>query len=342
MHKKFLIVGGGVAGVCLAHQLIKQNHQITLVDAGNNICSVVAAGIVHPMSFRRTLLSWRANPFYFESKAFYMELESVLNARFFHPIMVRRLFATTEEEVCWKERLEDPEFKPFMHQIAAEDIAFKPHGSGRVDGFWIDAPVFISESHRFFSEHQRLINDTITADNFNPETLEFNGDRYDAVVFATGYKNKQTPWFSDVPINSTKGQLLTVKWNNPIQNTSLHRKAFALPIGNNEFRVGSTYEWHNDVPEATPEGRALILANAKSITADSLDVIAHSAGIRPTTPDRRPMVGKHTSYERVFMFNGLGAKGYMLAPPLAAALSSAIINDIDVTPDLHPYRFNTK
>ncbi len=135
MQKKFLIVGGGVAGVCLAHQLIKQNQQLTLVDDGNNVSSVVAAGIVHPMSFRRTLLSWSADPFYFESKAFYMEMESVLNAHFFHPIMVRRLFATQEEATCWNQRLEQPEFRSFMHQITPEDLEFTPHGSGRVDGF---------------------------------------------------------------------------------------------------------------------------------------------------------------------------------------------------------------
>jgi glycine/D-amino acid oxidase-like deaminating enzyme len=68
MQKKILIIGGGVAGVCLAHRLMKLNQHITLVDDGKNVSSVVAAGIVHPMSFRRTLLSWNANPFYFEAK----------------------------------------------------------------------------------------------------------------------------------------------------------------------------------------------------------------------------------------------------------------------------------
>ncbi len=342
MQKKFLIVGGGVAGVCLAHQLIKQNHQLTLVDDGHNVSSVVAAGIVHPMSFRRTLLSWSADPFYFESKAFYMEMESVLNAHFFHPIMVRRLFATQEEATCWNQRLEQPEFRSFMHQVTPEDLEFTPHGSGRVDGFWIDAEVFITESHHYVAARQQLVYDTISTDNFNPETLEFNGVKYDAVVFAVGHKNNQVPWFTEVPVNPTKGQLLTVKWDNPLQNTSLHRKAFALPIGEKKFRVGSTYEWHATTPEPTPEGMALILANTRSITTDPLEVIAHQAGIRPTSPDRRPMVGKHSVHDQVFIFNGLGAKGYMLAPPLAKMLSACLVEGTDLLVDLNPYRFNTK
>jgi len=342
MQKKFLIVGGGVAGVCLAHQLIKQNQQLTLVDDGNNVSSVVAAGIVHPMSFRRTLLSWSADPFYFESKAFYMEMESVLNAHFFHPIMVRRLFATQEEAACWNQRLEQPEFRLFMHQITPEDLEFTPYGSGRVDGFWIDTRLFIKESHRYLAARQQLVYDTISGENFNPETMEFQGVKYDKVVMALGYKNNQVPWFSEVPVNPTKGQLLTVKWDNPLQNTSLHRKAFALPIGENLFRIGSTYEWNNTSPEPTPEGRALILANTRSITTDPLEVIDHQAGIRPTSPDRRPMVGKHWVYDQLYIFNGLGAKGYMLAPSLAEMLCNALIHNTALLADLHPDRFNPK
>lgn len=342
MQKKFLIVGGGVAGVCLAHQLIKHNQQITLVDDGKNVSSIVAAGIVHPMSFRRTLLSWMADPFYFEAKAFYMELEAVLNAHFFHPITVRRLFATQEESTCWNKRLEQPEFRVFMHPLTPEDLEFNPHGSGRVDGFWIDPEVFIKESHNYFEARQQLVYDTISTDNFNPETLSFKGVKYDAVVLAMGYKNNQVPWFNEVPVNSTKGQLLTVIWDNPIHNTSLHRKAFALPIGENKFRVGSTYEWHVTTPEPTPEGMDLILANIRSITTDPLEIIAHQAGIRPTSADRRPMVGKHSIYDQVYIFNGLGSKGYMLAPPLANMLCGSLVDGTKLLSDLNPYRFNTK
>lgn len=339
MQKKILIIGGGVAGVCLAHRLIKQNQHITLVDDGKNVSSVVAAGIVHPMSFRRTLLSWNANPFYFESKSFFIEMEAVLNASFYHPLMVRRLFASKEESVCWNQRIEQTEFKPFMYPVTSDDSVFEPFGSGRVDGFWIDAQVFIAESHKYLEAQQSLIIDTLSPDNFNPEKLEFQGVKYDEVVLALGYKNDQVPWFAEVPVNPTKGQLLNVKWDNPLQNTSLHRKAFALPVGDKLFRIGSTYEWNNTSPEPTPEGMALILANAKSITADPLEVIAHTSGIRPTSPDRRPMVGKHPAFDHLYIFNGLGAKGYMLAPSLSTMLCNTLIHHTTLLADLQPYRF---
>ncbi len=185
------------------------------------------------------------------------------------------------------------------------------------------------------------MSDTVTADNFNPNTLEYKGITYDAVVLALGYKSKETPWFLNVPVNPTKGQLLTVNWNNPIENTSLHRKAFALPIGGNAFKIGSTYEWNDTSPEPTEEGRERILNNATSITTDPLEVIDHTAGIRPTTPDRRPVLARHQTYKQLFIFNGLGSKGYMLAPSLAKQLSEAIIDNKPLAEELNPSRFNS-
>jgi glycine/D-amino acid oxidase-like deaminating enzyme len=74
----------------------------------------------------------------------------------------------------------------------------------------------------------------------------------------------------------------------------------------------------------------------------SLEVIAHDSGIRPASPDRRPMVGKHPAFDHLYIFNGLGAKGYMLAPSLAEMLCNALIQQTTLLADLHPYRFNPK
>jgi glycine/D-amino acid oxidase-like deaminating enzyme len=341
MQKRTLIIGGGVAGICLAHQLTQRNEAFNLVDDGKNVSSVVAAGIVHAMSFRRTLLSWNAMPFYKESEAFYKAVERTLNTKFFNPLIVRRLFSSPEETLIWKQRMTDSAFQPFLREYSEEDERFGPYGSGCVDGFWIDSKAFISESLHDLSARKLLLTDTITVDNFNPNTLEYKGIQYDAVVLALGYKSKETPWFLSVPVNPTKGQLLTVKWENPIQNTSLHRKAFALPIGGNAFKLGSTYEWNDISTEPTEEGKERILNNATSITADPLEVIDHTAGIRPTTPDRRPVLARHMTHKQLFIFNGLGSKGYMLAPSLAKQLSEAIIDNKPLSEELNPSRFNS-
>ena len=43
-------------------------------------------------------------------------------------------------------------------------------------------------------------------------------------------------------------------------------------------------------------------------------ILKHEAGVRPSSSDRRPIIGKHPHLHRVFVCNGLGTKGVMLAP----------------------------
>jgi glycine oxidase len=47
------------------------------------------------------------------------------------------------------------------------------------------------------------------------------------------------------------------------------------------------------------------------------EVVEQQVGIRPTTPDRRPIIGAHPEFSKLLIFNGLGTKGYLMAPLLA-------------------------
>lgn len=50
------------------------------------------------------------------------------------------------------------------------------------------------------------------------------------------------------------------------------------------------------------------------------------AGIRPTVKDRRPLVGVHPKYKNLFILNGLGTHGALLAPYTATSLYDFIEN----------------
>ena len=340
MAKKILIVGGGVAGLCLAIELERKGHEVNIIDDDQNVSSTVAAGLVNPFSFRRTLLSWKANPFFWESEQFYLTLQQSITEQFYHKIFIRRLFANQEEATLWQSRLSEAEYDSFMLPLTGEDMAFSSFGSGRVKGFWIDVKVFIPQVKAYFNEKGLVKKALFDFSLFNPSTLKYSNEKYDSVVFVTGFRNHENPLFINAPINATKGQLLTANWNNPETKTSLHRKAFALPLGEKLFKIGSTYEWNNTNIEITPEAQSQILRNFQSISNDPVEVIHQESGIRPTTPDRRPIVGRHQTYHDVYIFNGLGTKGYMLAPSLANHLAEAITNNSPLSEELSPDRFN--
>lgn len=52
----------------------------------------------------------------------------------------------------------------------------------------------------------------------------------------------------------------------------------------------------------------------------SFELISQEAGIRPTVSDRRPLVGAHPEYNNIYIINGLGSRGVMIAPYVAEQL----------------------
>ena len=144
--------------------------------------------------------------------------------------------------------------------------------------------------------------------------------------------------FNHLKISSTKGQVLKILTDEINEDESLNRKCFVLPIGNKEFKIGSTYEWNAVDSYTTQEGKSQILENYSILGLGIPKVIAQYAGIRPTTFDRRPFLGEHHNHKANFVFNGLGTKGYMLAPLLAKELINYILKGDPLHTEVLLYR----
>lgn len=343
--KRVLIVGGGVAGISLSHHLLSDGHQVVLLDDGKNVSSVIATGMVNPMSFRRTLLSWNATQFVQYAKSFYLELESLTGQKFLNELTIRRLFSSDEERLIWDRRSEEMEFTPFIESLSKSDLTFKfaTLGSGRVkQSFWVDAPAFMSAMHKLLKQKGVLKTQTFTYGDFDPVSTTYKGDVYDVVVFANGYRNFENPYFKDVSVQTAKGQEIKVRWPAYSGKESLHRKCFMLPIGSNVFRVGATYEWDQMDTQITEEAKQDLLLKIKSITDDEVEVLHQHAGIRPTSPDRRPLVGQHKEFKNLYLFNGLGTKGYLIAPSLADNFTRHLSEGTDLMNETRLYRFKNK
>jgi glycine/D-amino acid oxidase-like deaminating enzyme len=334
-----LIVGGGVAGISLAHACANNGIDFRIMDDGKNVCSSIAAGIVNPFSFRRTLLTWNAHPFYQEALKFYQNIDNLLNTQHCVPIYIRRVFSSEEEKIRWEQRFNDSSFEPFMIPFTREDENYPPFGSGRIKGFWIDANNFIRNNQRYFEAQGRLLNEGFSKEDFSALDTVYKGMRFSKVIFALGYRNRALPWFQDIPVQSTQGEVLTVSWNNNNSSTSIHRKVYALPIRPRVFKIGATYKWHTEALEPTQAAREELLEKFRIISCDEVQVINHEAGIRPTSPDRRPFIGEHKEYKSLCIFNGLGTKGYLTAPPLAQRFVQAFSIDGKKDPTTFPYRF---
>lgn len=342
--KNILVVGAGLAGNCLTHRLLDDGHQITVIDKGENHATSIAAGMVNPMVFRRMNKSWRVDEFITEANEFYLALEKKLDVKLLHPITIRRLFSSEQERYGWLEKENLPEFKNYLTPITKEDEGFdganNPFGSGRVkNAFWIDSEKFYQSNLTFFKKNEILLKESFSIKDFDPKEGVYKGKNYDHIFFCCGYQNKELPFFGELPIQQTKGQTLTISSNCIPENESLNRKCFVLPLGSGMFRIGATYEWNNDSVTVTEEGKELLLSNLTVLGDFDPIILTQNAGVRPTVLDRRPILGLHPEFSKLYIFNGLGTKGYMMAPTLAREMADFVIKGKPIQRDVSAERF---
>ncbi len=330
--KHYLIIGGGLAGTTAAYHFLLRKCKVTVVDNDVNHSSKVAAGQINPIVFRRMNKSWRVDELLPYARKLYSSVEEFTNIKIIEEKSIRRMFAHEQEKEMWLEKQELPEFHDYLGKITDQDLAFDKAknicGSGRVkNSFYVLSFPFLQGMKEFISNHEngQWRTQNIEFSELDSTSTSWGGQNYDGIVFCSGYLNNKNPYFNFLQVDQTKGEVLNISAN-IYDEESLNRKCFVLPKGNGEFRVGSNYEW--DTPDTTPTEKAKeeILANFATLVDADVKIVDHQAGIRPTTKDRRPIMGKHPEIEGFYIFNGLGAKGYMTAPLLAKELTEYILD----------------
>jgi glycine/D-amino acid oxidase-like deaminating enzyme len=135
----------------------------------------------------------------------------------------------------------------------------------------------------------------------------------------------QSRFFSFLPFAPVKGEILEVK-----QDFSppfiVNRGVFRVPLSNGNFRVGSTYTWHDlEVGPTETAKNELLEKLTEVVRVPVQEICGHKVGIRPATKDRKPFLGKHPEAQSVYIFNGFGAKGVSLVPYFSAAMRDFLL-----------------
>jgi len=342
--QKFLIVGAGLAGTSLAHQLLKSGQSVTILDKGENHATAIATGMVNPMVFRRMNKSWRLDECMQDAVPYYLKLEEKFQKKLYFPITIRRMFSSLQEREFWEKRQEIDEYKSYLNTISEEDNnyskAINEFGSGRLNqAFWVDALAYYEGNRNYFISLNCLINEEFDLTQFDETTGTYKGITYDKVVFCCGYLNKYIPFFATAPVEQTKGQTLTIESPDLPEDESLNRKCFVLPLGENTFRIGATYEWNNETLTNTEISKHLLLEHLGVLGNFSVEIIEQSVGVRPTVLDRRPIMGQHPEHRKLFIFNGLGTKGYLMAPTLAKDMCAFLLEGKELEKEVSLKRF---
>lgn len=69
------------------------------------------------------------------------------------------------------------------------------------------------------------------------------------------------------------------------------------------------------------------------------EIIKHEANVRPTTKDRKAIIGEHYKYNNMYIFNGLGTKGILQAPYICNQLYEYIKHQKEIDKEVSINRF---
>ena len=143
-----------------------------------------------------------------------------------------------------------------------------------------------------------------------------------------------------MPLKEAKGELLIIDAPDLKIDFVLKTSVFLIPLGDNKYIVGATYNWKDKTNNVTPEAKEELLNKLKTVLKCKFDVVGQVAGIRPTVIDRRPLVGVHNQNSNMFVLNGLGTRGIMIAPYIAKQLYDFIEKGKLLDEEINITRFN--
>lgn len=320
-----VIVGGGLAGSLLAARLAQAGSRVTLFDDGAPAAaSRVAAGLYNVITGRLGAKTWLAETLLAELAAF-LDLPAMAPLRtFVHPTPIYRPFREVAEYNKWTARTAEPGFSSLVTLEEAPLLAERidnPLGGIRIlPCGWMEVAGFIEALHGLLPR----LGGTLHTTRLDYRQIDLAGRQihlgegpalaYDALVFAEGAAMATNPWLPGLRLIPNKGELLEIHAPALQMPFVLSKKIYVVPLGDDRYGVGATYANRFETAAPSPAGRAEICGHLDRVLKVPYTVTGHWAGLRPTTPNRRPIVGAYPGQAGLYVLTGFGSKGVLLAP----------------------------
>lgn len=342
----YIVVGIGIAGISFCEQLKVNNKTFMVFDNASQQSSTVAGGLYNPVVLKRFTSVWKSQEQLGLALPMYANIEKELQVKLDYKIPVYRKFASLEEQNDWFASSD----KPLLSGFLSTDIVKNtnqaidaPFGFGKVlNTGRIDVKRMI-EAYKADLNKNHLLHERpfdYNALEFGENHLDYANLRATHVVFAEGYGVKKNPYFKELPLVPAKGELLIIHAPELQIDYVLKAGVFLIPLGNDTYIVGATYEWKDLSHAVTEAAKEELLGKLKKLIKCSFKVVDQVAGIRPTVKDRRPLVGTHSSYSNLHVLNGLGTRGVMIGPYVAKQLYDFIENEIPLEKEIDIIRFS--
>ncbi|MFT5752297.1 MAG: glycine oxidase [Flavobacteriales bacterium] len=344
----YIIVGLGLAGIAFCEQCIAAGKTFFVYDSGAPGASRVAAGLYNPVILKRYTLPWRAIEQFDLALPYYQALEAKLGTQIIHTLPVRKVFSSIEDQNNWFAASDHPGLDRFIEphlvknthsEIAAPYDFGEVRETGRIDIKMLQSryEAYLDTMHAF-AKASFIHSDLVHED----EGVSYQGIHAKRIVFAEGFGVKQNPYFSALPLVGNKGEYLIIKAEKLKLKAALKSSFFIVPLGNDHYKVGATFNWTDKDVVPTEAAKAEVIEKFTALVDCPFEIIDQEVGIRPTTGDRRALVGVHPAYDAIALLNGLGTRGTMASPLLAKYLFERLELNTPLPDEINILRFPKK
>lgn len=341
----YLLVGFGLAGVCFAETAISDSKSILVINNELHPSTRVAAGLYNPVVLKRFTETWKAQEQINLLNNFYSSIENRLNIKIDFKLPIYRKLFSVEEQNNWFVSADKISLSSFLSpKLVCKKInsinSSYHYGEVKQTGY-INLSLLLDSYISYLINKNAYISEPFdyASINFNSDYIEYKGFKARHVVFSEGFGMLNNPFFNQLPLDGTKGEILVIKALDLDLDVIVKTGIFILPLGSGLYKVGATYNWKDKTNEITEEGKVELVQKIREIISCDFEIVTHLAGVRPTVKDRRPLVGTHNIYKNIHLLNGLGTRGVMLGPYLAKALYDNIEHDIALDEEMDIVRF---
>ena len=343
----YIIVGQGLAGSAVALQLIRRGKKILVIDTPElNTSSRVAAGLFNPFTGKKMAKTWLADTIFPYLHIFYQEAEAFTGQKFFYSSVLYKPFLSVVEQNEWMGKSADPAFSGYIQKVFTGSTI-----SGIKDEFGglllkqcghLDTTRYMAGVRSSIVENGLILNEKFLENELQADAqgVTYKGYRAQKIIFCQGEYAFHGKWFGWLPLIPLKGETLTIQTDAPFEQIT-SRGVYVVPSGKNELRIGSTYNWDDNFRGITDSSRQELIEKLEDLIDIPYKIISQDWGMRPTTPDRRPLMGSHPDYKSIIIFNGLGTKGVSLSPYFSNNLIAWLEGETDLNKEADVNRYKS-
>ncbi|WP_103072040.1 NAD(P)/FAD-dependent oxidoreductase [Aquimarina sediminis] len=341
----YIVVGFGLSGLSFVEQLENKGKSFKVYENFSQKSSRVAGGIFNPVILKRFTLAWKASEQSKIASSFYAHIESKLQKSLVSELPILRRFNDVEEQNNWFEACDKPVLGEFLspklirNTNAALDIPFhygKVKHTGKIEiNNMLSAYADYLKGKKAFAEEPFEYDRVIIQKGF----VQYKDVKSRNIVFAEGFGVKDNPFFNYLPLQGNKGEYVIIKSENLKLKEIVKSSIFIIPLGDDMYKVGATYNNQDKSPQTTIDSREEIEKKLKRFLNAPYQIVDQVAGIRPTVRDRKPLIGTHDSYPNIHILNGMGSRGILLAPTMAQNLYNCIEEETPLDQEIDIKRF---